>query len=71
MDWVRTGVRSLGCQLILMTSSITNSLVTLTIDDITLFLQLLDVQNIRKICVSIQTRVMGNSNSIFKMAESI
>ena len=52
-----------------MTSSIAYSLVTLTIDGETLFLQLMDVQNVRKIHVSAQTRVTGNSNTLFKMAD--
>ena len=54
-----------------MTSSITYILVTLTIDGVTAFLQLMDVQNVRKIRVSGETRVTGNSNTLFKMAESL
>ena len=53
-----------------MTSSITYGIVTLTIDGLTSFLLLLDVQNVRKMLVSVLTRVGGNSDSLFKMAES-
>ena len=35
------------------------------------FLHILDVQDVRKLCASVQTRVMGNSNALFKMVESI
>ena len=54
-----------------MASSITYGIVTLTIDGVTSFLQLLDVQNVRKIRVSVQTKVAGISNRLFKMAESL
>ena len=43
-------------------SAITYSLVTLTVDGTASFLQLMDVQNV-------QTRVTGNSDILFKMAE--
>ena len=33
--------------------------------------QLFDVQNVRKILVSVLTRVAGNSDSLFTMAESL
>ena len=56
-----------------MTSSSTYSLVKLTIEGEMPFLQLLDGQNVYKkllkIHVSVQTRVTGNSNSLFKMVE--
>ena len=42
-----------------------------TIDGVTSFLQLMDVQNVRKKRVLVQTRVTGNSNTLFKMAESL
>ena len=29
------------------------------------------VKNVRKMCVSVQTRVAGNFNTLFKMAESL
>ena len=51
-----------------MTSFITYSLVTLTIDGVTSFLQLMGVQNVRKNTRSVQTIVTGNSNTLFKMA---
>ena len=55
-----------------MTSFITYSIETLTIDGVTSFLQLLDVQKMYvKIRVSVLTRVAGNSDSLFKMAESL
>ena len=43
----------------------------LTIDSVTSFLQLLDVQNVVKVGVSVKARVGGNSDSLFKMAESL
>ena len=54
-----------------MTSSITYGIVTLTIDGVTSFLQLLDVHNYVKIRIAVQTRVAGKSDSLFKMAESL
>ena len=54
-----------------MMSSITYGIVTFSIDGVTSFLQLLDVQNVHKILVSVLRRVAGNSDSLFKMAESI
>ena len=47
-----------------MTSSV-------TIDGVTSFSQLLNVQNVRKIRDSVLTRVAGNSDSLFKMVESL
>ena len=47
-DWTRTVLTSFCRQLIFMTLSITYGIVTLTIDGITSFLQLLDVQNVSK-----------------------
>ena len=41
-------MKSLGCQLDFMTSSIIYGIVTLTIDGVTSFLQLLYVQIVRK-----------------------
>ena len=52
-DWARTGVTSLGRQFDFMTSSIPYSIVTLTMDGVTSFLQRLDVQNVRKIRVTV------------------
>ena len=52
-----------------MTSSITYGIVTLTIDGITSFLQLLDVQNVHKYTSYRLNKVAGNSDSLFKMAE--
>ena len=49
-----------------MTSSITSSLVTLTI-----YFTTNERQKYVKIRVSIQTSVVGNSNSLFKMAKSL
>ena len=47
--WARTGVTSFGRHfLIFMTSSIKYGNLTLTIDGVTSFLQLLDIQNVRK-----------------------
>ena len=47
------------------------SLKPLTIDGITSFLQLMDVQKVCKyICVSVQTKVTGN-NALFKMAKPL
>ena len=52
-----------------MTSSIVYRIVTLTIDGATTFLQLLDYQNERKNTrFSLDTRVAGNSDSLFKIA---
>ena len=52
-----------------MMSFITYGIVTLTIDDVTSFLQLSDIQNVRKnTCFSLIKR-SGNSLSRFKMAE--
>ena len=48
MDWARTGVTSFGHQFDFMTSSITYTLATLTIDSATLLLQLMDIQNVHK-----------------------
>ena len=59
----------LVASLIFMSSSIMYSLVTLTIDGVTLFLQLMDIQNISKNRYLVQTRVTGNSNILFKMEE--
>ena len=47
-----------------MTSSV-------TIDGVTSFSQLLNVQSVRKIRDSVLTRVAGNSDSLFKMVESL
>ena len=44
---------------------------TLTIDGVTSFVQLFDIQNVRKIRISVYTRVAGNSDSLFNMAESL
>ena len=49
-----------------MTSSITYILVTLTIDGVTSFLQLMDVQKYVKIRISVQIRVTGNSQNFFQ-----
>ena len=46
-------------------------IVTLTIDGVALFLQLLEVQMYVKMRVSVKIRVAGNSDSLFKMAESL
>ena len=69
MDWSCAGVASSDRQLIFMTASITRSIVTLPIDGVTYLLRLMDVQNARKIHILVQTRVTGNSNTLFKMAE--
>ena len=55
--------------LIFMTSSGTYSLVTLIIDSEMMFLQLVDAQTYVK--YAFQTRVTGNPNAWFKMAESL
>ena len=54
-----------------MTSSITYGMVTLTIDNVTPFSQPLDVQNVCKnTCFSLN-KSCRNSDSLFKMAESL
>ena len=56
-----------------MTSSITYSVVTLTIDGVTcniIFTTIMDIQNVN-IRVSVQIRVKENSLALFKMAESL
>ena len=54
-----------------MTSSITYSLVTLTIDGVTSFLQLMDVQNVSKNTHFSPNKSYGKSHTLFKMAESL
>ena len=54
-----------------MTSSITYDFVTLTIDRVTSFLQQLDVQNGRRNARFSLNKSCGNSDSLFKMAESL
>ena len=66
----RLGWRHLIASLIFMTSPITSSIVTLTIYGVTSILQLMDVQSVCKIHVSVQARAMGNSSTLFKMVES-
>ena len=51
-----------------MTSFITKGIVTLTIDGVTSFIQLLDVQNIRKNMRFSPNMVAGDSDSLFKIA---
>ena len=60
---------SFNRSLINITSAITFSLDTLTIDGITSVLQLMDVQNVPKTYFSPKTAT-GNSNALFKMEES-
>ena len=58
--------------LIFMTSSITYSLVTLTIHDVTSFLQLMEVQNVNFVNHSFQFKqeLQEKSTTLFKMAQS-
>ena len=51
-----------------MTSSITYGIFTLTIDGVTSFLQLIDVQNVRK---NTHFSLNKSSDSMLKMAESL
>ena len=51
-----------------MTSSITYGIFTLTIDGVTSFLQLIDVQNVRK---NTHFSLNKSSDSLLKMAESL
>ena len=60
----RPECRNLVASLIFMTSSITYSLVTLTIDGVTSFSQLI-------IRFTVHTRVTGMSYTLFTMAESL
>ena len=54
-----------------MMLSITYGLVMLTIDDVKPFYNYWTFKPYVKIRVSVKTRVTGNSNSLFKMAESL
>ena len=47
-DWAQTGVTSFSRQFMFMASSITYSIIALTIDGVKSFLELHDVQKIRK-----------------------
>ena len=49
----------------------TYGIVTLTIDGLTSFLQLLNIQNIRKNTRFSLNTIAGNIDSLFKMAESL
>ena len=60
---------SFGCQFDFHDVIYHISLVTLTIDGVTPVLQLMDVQRVHKICISVHTRVSGNYNTLFKMVE--
>ena len=48
MDWAQTGMTSFSHSLIFTTSFIAYGIVTMTIDEVTSFLQLLDVQIVHK-----------------------
>ena len=54
-----------------MTSCNTYAIVTLTIDGVTSFSQLLEIKNVGKNMRFILIRVAGNSDSLIKMAESL
>ena len=55
-----------------ITSYVTYDIVMLTIDGVASFLQLLDVQSVRKNTrFLVEARVAGNSDSLFKVAESL
>ena len=53
-----------------MMSSVTYSVVTLTLEGMLSFLQLMDVQNVQKNTCLVQTRFTGNSKALFKIVES-
>ena len=68
-DWARTGVTSFGCQ---FDFHYVIYRIEHTIDGVTSFSQLMDIKKMYvRIRISVQTRVTGNSNTLFKMAESL